>query len=254
MKEEIWDEVNKNREVRAEASAFFREKPALKTGVTMLKDLIYCNECGKKMTIRKDNKLKLFTIKKCEYVNDRGEKCSNAGVKLEHVERNVMLHLKKYRVKLKQTLESLNTQEDLITEEGHKDRLKRIEEEIKKVEEKKCHLIDLALTGIFTHAELKEKRQELMDNLAYLKEQHENLLTEVNNRKSEDMHEQLEGTLSKIKTIEESKNHPEELNQALKLIIKKVYYSRVLPKNIAVKSTRSEIRKNYPYELKIEFY
>lgn len=50
-----WDKANIDREQRAAHSNFIREKPATKTGVTMLKDLIYCGLCNRKMVIRKES-------------------------------------------------------------------------------------------------------------------------------------------------------------------------------------------------------
>ncbi|GAE36154.1 zinc ribbon domain-containing protein [Halalkalibacter akibai] len=253
VSERVWDVANKDREERAEKSVISREKPAVKTGVTMLKDLIYCSECGKKMTIRKDNKLKMHTIKKCEYLKESGEKCINAGIKLEHVERNVMLHLRQYKVELKQFLETLDDGAGSMLEADQKQRLIRLENEIKQVEEQNKNLIELALTGIFTHDELKEKKQGLTQKLVYLEKQHENLLYDMNNMSVEDKQIQIEGTLSKIETIE-IKNNPEILNHTLKTMIKKIYYSRVIPKELLVRSTRCEERKNYPFELMIEYF
>ncbi|MFC0469786.1 recombinase family protein [Halalkalibacter kiskunsagensis] len=249
----LWNEVNKDREERAKRSTFSREKPAVKTGVTMLKDLIYCSECGRKMTVRKDNKLKMYTIKKCEYLTDEGEKCGNAGIKLDHVEKNVMMHLQKYKVELEEYLQTLNSEASSIVETEQKNRLNQLEKQKKELESQNSKLIDLALSGIFTHDELKEKKQRLTDELTYLERQRENLLFEMNHVSVEDMQTQIEGTLEKIETVE-IKDNPEALNATLKTMIKKIHYSRVIPKDLLMKSTQNPERKNYPFELKIEYF
>ncbi|MEW9049973.1 MAG: recombinase family protein, partial [Neobacillus sp.] len=61
---EDWDRVNQQRVERAKKTEIVREKAAIKTGITMLKDIIYCGVCGRKMVIRKDNKQTTnYTIK-----------------------------------------------------------------------------------------------------------------------------------------------------------------------------------------------
>lgn len=78
-------------------SISIREKLVIKLGVILLKDLIFCGVCGRKMIIRKDIKSFIgYIFKKCEYLLFNGEKCLNCGKKLDVVIVRVLIGLIKY--------------------------------------------------------------------------------------------------------------------------------------------------------------
>ena len=111
--EKEWDLANKDREERAKRAGVIREKPAVKSGVTSLKDLIICGCCGRKMTIRKDTKCATgYTVKKCEYLMDNGEKCNNSGIRLVHIEEQVLVDIMKEKEGLESYLKSLESDDN----------------------------------------------------------------------------------------------------------------------------------------------
>ncbi|MFB5270060.1 zinc ribbon domain-containing protein, partial [Paenibacillus enshidis] len=75
------------------ADPFTRERPADKTGDTLLKDLLFCGICGRKLKIdRKNNGT--FLIMPCRKVlPDSGITCNNQGVKLQSLEEEVLQQL-----------------------------------------------------------------------------------------------------------------------------------------------------------------
>jgi site-specific DNA recombinase len=250
---EVWDAVNRDRAERAEKAAITREKPAVKTGVTMLKDLMFCGCCGRKMTIRKDNKLKMHTLKKCEYLIENGNKCNNAGIKLEYVEKNVLAYMQQYTNELNKVLQTLDTDDASQVQAGYEQKLQQLDKRIKEVESDQKELINLALSGIFTYEELKEKKQELIDTLKHLQTEREQVVNEMGTVSVEDVKNKVKGIIAVLEKVEDIKD-AEELNATLKTIIKKVHYKRVIPEELLKKSTRNPERKNYPFQLEIEYY
>ncbi|MDT8861151.1 recombinase family protein [Alkalihalobacillus sp. MEB130] len=253
IEESVWNDVNKAIEIRSKSSVNTREKPALNTGVTVLKDLLYCSECGRKMVIRNDKKSNMYMIKKCEYLTNSGEKCGNSGIKLEYVEKNVLQYIQSYKQDLKTVLKLMNLEIGNTAKDELKYRLNKIEIQRKKVEVQKKKLIDLAVSGIFSHIELLEKNQDLKSQLAHLDLQREKLQCELNEMSTDDRNSQLKEILLNIETMNEIQDS-ELLNETLKIVIKKIYYSRVMPSSILEKSTRNEERKNFPFQLKLEYY
>jgi site-specific DNA recombinase len=249
---EEWEQVNQERMERAKSAELIRERPAIKTGITMLKDLVYCGVCGRKMTIRKDNrKTTDYTIKRCESLLDDGSKCQNCGIKLEFVENEVYEEIQEYKTKLIESFKKLQLNDDSNIKEQLNNKICHIEKKLKEVLEQQNRLIDLAVEGIFSTEKIREKKQELLTIQQNLEKEKNNIQQELNSPSVESIAEKLKGT---IHTIENMKSmNTEEVNQALKTFIYKIYYKRVIPEELLKKSTRNEERKYYPFELEIEY-
>ncbi|MFB5270046.1 recombinase family protein, partial [Paenibacillus enshidis] len=77
-----WEQAKRERAERGAKAAALREKATVKTGTTMLKDLLFCGICGGKLFVTKERNGK-YLIKPCEYLlPDSGEKCGNHGMRL----------------------------------------------------------------------------------------------------------------------------------------------------------------------------
>ncbi|WP_235715269.1 hypothetical protein [Halalkalibacter wakoensis] len=205
------------------------------------------------MTTQKSNNGNMYTLKKCEYLNEKGKKCGNAGIKLEYVEKHVILHLQTFKEEIMEAIKALDEKKFATNDKDCIHRLNRIENKIKEVKDEKKNLIDLAVAGIFTHKEVREKKQELEDLLLYLQREHKNLKDEINDKKAKTSDAQICGVLSKM-SLSNIKDHSDLLNETLKLVIKKIYYSRKMPTDVSNKSTRNPERRNYPFQLVIEYY
>ncbi|MDI3411642.1 hypothetical protein QKW52_21550 [Bacillus sonorensis] len=69
-----------------------------------------------------------------------------------------------------------------------------------------------------------------------------------------DVEDHINSLKSIIGLIEKLPNmETEEVNHSLKTFINKIMYTRVLPPELLKKSTRNNQRKEYPFEIEIEF-
>lgn len=248
-----WDEVNKERDNRVQLSNEIRERPATKTGVSMLKDLIYCGSCGRKLAIRKDVKESTgYTIKRCEYIQVNGEMCPTCGIKVSIVEDYVMEEIIHYKEQLHSYLSMLEQNGQSQLKEDKQLKLNQISKRLREVITDQKKLIDLALSGLFTNDELAEKKQELGNLKLQLETQRDTLLAQPDTV-------EIENTVDKVKEIiqiiDDIPNlEPEKANRTLKTFIEKIMYKREIPKELLRKSTRNMERKLYPFELEIKYF
>jgi site-specific DNA recombinase len=249
----VWDEVNRDREERAEKARIKREKPAVVTGVTMLKDLIVCAVCDCKMTIRKDNKLNYYSIKRCEYYLPDGKMCCNRGIKLDVVEKVFLEYIKNYKGVLQEELKALEIDDISYLVEEQEEKLANIDKRIKEITFEKKNLLKLATKNLISEEEFLEERQTLEDELEKISSRRETLIHEMENPSIEDIQERNKNIIALIQYVEKEKK-PESINSILKLFVKKVYYSRVIPHELLEKSTQNPERKNYPFHLEIEYF
>ncbi|MEH7176536.1 recombinase family protein [Neobacillus vireti] len=250
--EKEWDLANKDREERAKKAGMIREKPAVKSGVTSLKDLMICGCCGRKMTIRKDLSCATgYLVKKCEYLLENGEKCNNSGIRLVHIEEHVLTDVMKEKELLELYLKSLKADDTNEYMDNLQKHLKQLEKRIKNAEAEDKKLIDLALTGIFSTDEIRLKKQEIINKIKLLNDEKDSLMNELEKPKIEDIQGVLNAKIAIIDALPSLEG--EALNQALKTIIKSVTYTRVIPDDILRLSTRNPARKFYPFEIEIEY-
>ncbi|RBP02132.1 recombinase family protein [Rossellomorea aquimaris] len=249
---EEWERVNQDRIARANNASIIREKPACKTGTTMLKDLIYCGICGRKMSIRKDNKSSTsYTIKRCEYLLTDGVKCKNSGIKLEFVENEIHKEIQEFKVKLIKSVDLLESNDFSNIEQQLVNRLNQIDKKLEEVLNQEKRLIDLAVERIFSIEDIRVKKQNLLSLKQSLGVDKNKILKELNNHSNESKGEKMNGI---IETIENLKGkNAEQVNLTLKTFINKIYYSRVIPEELLVKSTRNDERRCYPFTLEIDY-
>lgn len=249
---ELWESVNQDRLARATNAAVIREKPAIKTGITMLKDLIYCGVCGRKMTIRKDNKnSKFYTIKRCEYLLKEGVKCKNSGIKLEFVEKEIIEEIQEFKETLIDSVKLLQRNDSSNIEQQLKNKLSQINKKLEEVLSQEKRLIDLAVEGVFSIEEIRVKKQKLLLLKQNLEVDKNKIIADLNNPSNESIAEQMNRMIVSIENLQLM--NTEEVNQTLKTFINKIYYTRVLPEELLKKSTRNDERRYYPFKLEIEY-
>jgi site-specific DNA recombinase len=248
-----WDLANKDREVRAERFRGMREKPVIHTDVTMLKDLIFCDCCNWKMRIHKDTSHETgYTIKRCGSLQVNGERCPNSGIKLSHIEEDVHEKLLVRKEELKSYLKLVEKNGSEQVKQEQKLKLNQLKKRFKEVSDLEKNLMDLAINGIYTFDEIKDKKQELLNTKRQLELQMESLSEEEDIPNVEEVTNKLTEMISIIDNLD--KLNPEEVNRALKTFIKKIYYRRVMPEDIRKMSPRNQKRKLYPFEIKIDYY
>lgn len=249
---EEWERANQDRKDRANKAATIREKPAVKTGITMVKDLIYCGVCGRKMTIRKDNKSTTgYTIKRCEYLLDNSKKCTNSGIKLEFVEFEVYEEIQFYKEKLKEAIKMLELNDTSSLKEDLKRKLSQVKKQAKDNQIKQDRLIELAIEGVFSSEEIREKKQELINTANQLENQVNSIQKDLEDPAIENISEKLQGIVNIIDQLKTM--NTEEVNESLKTFIRKIHYTREIPEELLRKSTRNEKRRLYPFDIEIEY-
>jgi DNA invertase Pin-like site-specific DNA recombinase len=248
-----WDAANKERLARADYAEKMRERPSNKTGITMLKDLIFCGSCGWKMLIRKDSKISVgYTIKRCESLTENGEKCPTCGIKVEIVEAYVHQLLQEYKQELEAYLKMLEEHGDSELLENKQLKLNRLNKRLQEVTTDQKKLIDLALSGLFSNDEIAEKKQDLANLKNQLEIQRESLLSEPDKN-------EIQNTMEKVKEIIKLIDIlptliPDEANEALKTFVHKIMYKREIPMELLKKSTRNKDRKLYPFQIEMKYY
>ncbi|MDR6550020.1 DNA invertase Pin-like site-specific DNA recombinase [Paenibacillus qinlingensis] len=247
-----WDNANRERAIRADQARVYRDKPAPKTGTTMLKDLLYCGLCGRKLVIRKELN-GTYSIKPCEYqLPNSAEKCTNNGIKLEYIEADIIDALKAHEEQMQHELSLLEQQDLSSIESDLKEKLAHIDIQIAENQRQQTALIDLAVSGIFTHDELKVKRQALIDMGQALEQSRDKLIEQS---ESINVTSHIERMSQVFKLLNGFESLPVEAqNRALKQFIKKIHFTRNMPLEIRMLSTRNQIRREFPYDLSIEYF
>ncbi|MED3671418.1 recombinase family protein [Bacillus sp. FSL M7-0417] len=246
-----WEKANVERETRAEKFVNTREKPSAQYQ-TILKDICFCGICGRKITFRKEKNGKV-SIKPCQFqLPNSAEKCCNCGILVEYLEEDIVKDLKKYREELLQELSQLQDNDTSQIESELSDRIKHIEAQIENVKKRQANLIDLALDGVFSREELKDKKQELIDQQQDLEKSLESIQKQMENLDVSPMIDKVENIVSLLDNFETLSI--EKQNNVLKKIIRKVHYTRNIPKELRELSTRNPQRRNFPYEYTIEYF
>lgn len=249
---EEWDQANRDREDRALKSRVTREKIAKKIGTTMLKDLIYCGICGRKMLINKEPN-GTYQIKPCDFqLPNSAEKCINCGIKLSYLEEDVTGILKGYEKHLKTELHLLEQEDVTSIEQDFKARLQHIELQINENQKQQKNLLGLAIAGVYTHEEVKDMKQELLNQQQALESSKDKILEQVEKIEITPHIERITHTLNLLRAFETLT--AEEQNQSLKQFVKKVHFTRAIPEDIRKLSTRNTLRRQYPFEFEIEYF
>ena len=125
----------------------------------------------------------------------------------------------------------------------------RIEAQLAENQHQQTNLIELAVAGIFSHDELKSKKQALIDQKQALEQSKEKLSKESESIDVASHIEELEQTLEMLERLEDQST--EGRNRSLKKFIKKIYFTRNIPEELKKLSTRNPARRNFPFEFEI---
>jgi site-specific DNA recombinase len=214
--------------------------------------LVFCGVCGRKMTIRKEKNGE-YILKRCEYLlHGSSERCSNSGIKVEYLEEDILKALRNHKENLQAELHLLEQQDITNVEQDLKERLAHIEAQIAENQKQHNNLIELAVAGIFSHEELKNKKQALINQLQALEESKEKLLQQANNINVSSHIERIAHIINLLHTFETIS--PEEQNRVLKQFVKKIHFTRNMPEDIRKLSTRNPARREFPFEVTIEYF
>ncbi|MFB5677444.1 recombinase family protein [Paenibacillus terreus] len=249
---EEWDLANRERAERGAQAMIFREKASVKSGASMLKDLLYCGVCGRKLVIRKERNRGYF-IRRCEsLLPDSGERCGNHGMKLKFMEEEMALTIQAYRQQLQEALEYLQRRDSLHIRSELEERLVHLENQIDENRKQQANLLDMALKKVFPHEELKSAKERLLNQEHSLREQKETTLRQIQELEVSPGMELADGILNLLDQF--AFLTPEEQNITLKQFIRRISYTRVLPDDIQALHERSREREEYPFSYMIEYF
>ena len=248
-----WFEANTERVARAEKFAQIREKPATKSGISSLKDLVYCGCCQRKHTILKDHKCNTgYVVKVCHYLKDGSkEKCGNAGIRLETLEKEVFKKIKSKKAQLEKKLLSLSINDFSEVKQEKMQRLEGIKEQLKDLDEKDTNLLLAIVNGGFTAEKIDMMKSMLATQRMQLEGERNVIKGELKKLETINEADVVKKIIETMDRLEEMT--PEQQNAALKTFIKKIHYTRTIPEDIKKLSTRNPLRKLAPFTIEIEY-
>lgn len=251
-----WEDANKTREERAIKAGRIREKSMVKTDVTMLKDLLFCGYCGRKLPIRKDNKSKNHYIKICDNLLPNSiEKCNNAGINLEYVLEKVTETLISHKKEVEKELEEVLQKDVSNIVNNLEENLKQIEREIAEQERQHQNLIDMGQLGVVKLDDLVTRIEKIDLKVKELNEKKERLSAELSDLDLTQIEGNLRNFLSIYEQFEQYKDADATIqNEYLKTFIKAIYYKRRMPPEIRSLFIRDPRRKSYGFDIQIEYF
>lgn len=249
---ERWEQANRERTDRTETARIIREKPSKVMGTASLKDLLFCGNCGRKLSIRTEPSGS-FMVRRCEKHNiSTGERCNNSGIKHEYIETDIFAMLMTRKQQLQDDLFLLEQEDTTAVETDLSGRLLHIENEIQHNTAQQKKLLELAMADVFSLDEIRERKQKLFEQLQTLENAKVGLLEQINAIDIVSYKERITKTINLLKIIDTL--DPPEQNEALKQFIKRINYTRQIPTDIKKLSTRNPERRFFPFVVKIEFF
>ncbi|MFB5762593.1 recombinase family protein [Paenibacillus medicaginis] len=250
---EEWDQANRERTQRSEQAVSLREKTAVKSGTAMLKDLLFCGVCGRKLVIKKERNRAHFFIRRCEHLlPDSGDRCGNHGMKLKFLEEEILLHIQAYRQRLRRELWLLKRQELLDPCSELREQLVHLEYEMNENRKQQANLLELAAQAIFPDDELKDMKKSLLDQENALRGMKATVLQYIQEFEAFSAREQVNAILDLLDQF--PFQTPEEQNITLKQFIRRINYTRVFPDEIQALHERNREREQYPFRYTIEYF
>ncbi|PAD69311.1 hypothetical protein CHH83_09200 [Bacillus sp. 7586-K] len=245
-----WDAVNKVREQRADKIIKSREHS--KKRISMISDLLYCGHCGRKLSIHLDTKTDKLQVKKCEYLMaDTGEKCSNSGVKVELVEKEVISIMKNYVDELQVVIDQLIEADTSNVKSEIKTEIDNLKRQKKELEQQKKNLIKAVASGTLTGEDILTEKEEIETKQNKVLDKINDLENQLKSLNIDEIISYNKTTIEALKDFDKSK--PENQNTTLKRFVKEIRYTRVMPDNIKKLTTRNPMRRNFPFTLEIEY-
>ncbi|MGD6992133.1 recombinase family protein [Sutcliffiella horikoshii] len=251
-----WEDANKTREERAIKAGMIREKPVIKSEPTILKDLLFCGICGRKMTIRKDNKSDEYFIKICHnLLPDSAEKCMNAGINVKYVIDLFMKEIESYKKEVEIELQKILADDFSSIEEEMKLNIESVENQLSIQRRGYDRILDKEIfADDYDLEHYRKRKQEIRNQISRLEKEREELL--MKEQKNIDSSGKEMRYKAIIETMNQLYNHSDRVvqNEYVKTFVKAVYYYRKMPSEIRSLLTRDPRRKAYPFDIVLEYF
>jgi site-specific DNA recombinase len=231
---------------------------------SIVKDLLFCATCGKKLRIAYEAKRGKPHIRKCSDWKSDGSKCNMSGMPADDLGKIVLQHVFIRKEELDQKIKELksddfsNYKEELEKQIAELETLKKkLQMEFRTImNSEKKYEMQKEETGYEDDfeeemiAEDKQKnktaRAKVQQKLQDLNDKLQNIGTPANEVKK------FQQTVNIIQQL--TKNPSEEkMNILLKRIIHKIYYSRELPEELAQLGAKNPLRLAFPATIQIEY-
>lgn len=259
---ETFDQVQQLIQNRAERSGGGREKPSVNTSI--VKDLLFCPDCGRKVRIAFEAKRKGNHIRKCFDFKRDGITCKSTGMNAAPVEAAILQKIFTYKEELKAKIQNYKSEDfndfqvevDKQITEAEK-RLKKLQNEFNAIRtEERNYNMEKDETGIkddFLEEQIAEDKKTNSAARMKMQQQIKELQEKLKNAGSPET--EIKKLQEQMDIIEQIKNNPDPLkiNMLLKRIIHKIYYKRVLPPELASLPTLNKKRLEFMPEIKIEY-
>lgn len=256
---ELFDSVQKERSKRAERYSGGREKPMKLAPPPLIKDLLYCACCGRKVRISYNPQKKGYLIRSCTDLMQDGSKCPNSGFVAINVERAVIQQIVKYQKQLMEEIALLENDNMEEFKEEQETRKTALENQLTQLNEEMKGILRLELkyemagsTNPIQEEFIREEKQKNIDTKERLEKQLDELLKKMEQPTIQDEINSRKNTINIINELDGKT--PEQVNTLLKQFIKKIYYTRIFPDEIKNLGNKNEKRKNYPATIEIEYF
>lgn len=219
-----------------------RSKPS-KIITTVLKDMLFCSECGAKLRFSRENNGKI-TIRPCG-ARVHGIKCGNSGLVAQPLEESVIKKVLEYRNGIIEAINDLK--EDTGLEADRQKKLTNIANQLSKTDNKLENLLELRLENHISKDEYIEKKQELEQVKGHLLKTQMELQAQT----LESVSDKYIGIIELLDGLENL--DVESQNTVLRRVIKRINFKRVIPPEIRKLSPNHPAKKNFPCEIDIEY-
>lgn len=260
---EVFDKVQDLKAFRAERQGQSKHREKEQISPSLIKDLLYCNDCGRKIRISYDKK-RGNQIRKCFELKSDGTKCENHGMQAVNLEKVVLQKVFNFKAATEEKLKLLQSNNF----NQFNNELEELKEALEK-QEKKLNIQFKAIRKMEMNYEIEKEESGLIDpeeEAAIEEDKKEN--KEARMKVQQKLHEVVEKLKNKpqpelekkklqvvIDLIEEIRKQPSKtkINLLLKRLIYKIHYRRVFPPEIAALNTNNPERRDYPAEIEIVF-
>ncbi|PGS47929.1 recombinase family protein [Bacillus sp. AFS041924] len=197
---------------------YFQKRKAIRR----LQNLIFCNCCGRKRYIQKDNSSSDF-IKSCSYKISNNQ-CKDRGYKYHLVEEFVLKSIKDKKSEFKIALKMLDSQKTIELENRFMNELDSLMKQKDKMNKRQNNIREMRMDGEINKFEFEELKNENRVQLNQINEQIEHYKTQIENlRRSEENAQKIQKIIETLDHLEEI--DPELCNLFLKSFIKKIWFS-----------------------------
>jgi len=260
---EVFDKVQQTKANRAERYGQTPNRERQNVAPTIIKDLLFCSDCGRKTMISWE-KARGHMIRKCVELKTDGSKCINSGMSSTNIEKIVIQKVLQYKEELEEkvklfksndfanhTSELISLKNDL---EEQQEKLIRQMKVIRKLEMNyETEKEETGFSDPEEEAAIAEDKKENREARIKLQEKLQEVAVKLESQPNPEI--EIKKIEAAIDVIEEIRKQPSELkiNMLLKRIIHKIHYTRIMPAEIAALGTKNPLRKNFPATIQIEY-